>query len=590
MLNNLFKTVLILSCMGGLTALLLLALKPFTKRPFGSRWQYYIWLAVLIVMMLPVKISLPAAPAKPEPLPIEQIVQEYTRAPQNTQADGRQTTEQPAQEPATNPLNTITVGMYDLIVYIWLAGVLVFFAINLASYWMFLATIRKNSSLVTCPELTDALLEKGLRRKIRVRRTNCINAPLITGLFRPTLVLPDVEISPVELRYILLHELTHLARRDLIYKWFAMLVNAVHWFNPLIYFVVRQINRECEISCDLEVTKDMTEQEKAGYMNTILMLICREKPKKQRLSTAMADSKTQIKRRFTMIKNATKKSKIIVLISIIAACLILAVSVFASGVLNDKTEAPPVKTTQNHTNILVIGMDGSEQSSADTIMLFSLNKIDNTLAVLSIPRDTQVSHNGQNFRVSRLAATSGWTGLADALSAEFGIPIDYFATVNFAGFRNIVDMLGGVMFDVPINMNYSDPEQNLNISLSKGMQVLDGNGAEQLIRYRIYPEGDIARVKIQQEFIIALINQKFNANYLSKAGGLFSEFSQNVVTDYPAQNAPSDIDALSKLTLDDIKVFTLPGTTQATDGTLYFMADREELDGLAEQYFFVEKE
>src|SRR5699024_325077 len=97
--------------------------------------------------------------------------------------------------------------------------------------------------------------------------------PLIVGLINPTLYLPEYEISDNDLNYILMHELTHYKRHDLLYKWFAMFVLSIHWFNPLIYVVSKQIDEECEISCDYEVCKNLSDNDKKYYMAMILEFI-----------------------------------------------------------------------------------------------------------------------------------------------------------------------------------------------------------------------------------------------------------------------------------------------------------------------------
>ena len=86
------------------------------------------------------------------------------------------------------------------------------------------------------------------------------------GIFRPVLVLPDRQITAEQLDNILRHEMTHFRRKDLLYKWFAVFVKCVHWFNPAVYYISRQIGIECEISCDLAVVSGMSQEEKRSYV------------------------------------------------------------------------------------------------------------------------------------------------------------------------------------------------------------------------------------------------------------------------------------------------------------------------------------
>ena len=98
---------------------------------------------------------------------------------------------------------------------------------RIAKYMMFLRTIKKYS-------VPECSLEN-IPKRLTVRKTELLDAPLIVGLIKPVLYLPQTEIKEEKLDYILLHELTHYRRHDLLYKWFAMLVSSIHWFNPVSY-------------------------------------------------------------------------------------------------------------------------------------------------------------------------------------------------------------------------------------------------------------------------------------------------------------------------------------------------------------------
>lgn len=591
MLLQIFKAFLITSAVGSVLAALLLLLKPITKSFFGSAWQYYAWAIVLIVMMLPVTIPLPQVATNPAPNLSLNIQQTFTDPTVQRESENVQQMSIPAvdTEPfaqsAVNVLKGISFGITDKLCYGWLVGLMLLLGIHLIRYFIFLQEIRKNSVIISCPGI-DA-------EKIITRKTSMIDAPLMVGIFSPLLLLPDIEMSEENLNYVLLHELTHYKRRDLWYKWFAMLVNTVHWFNPFAYIVSMQIDQECEISCDLSVVANMDEKEQKGYMNTILTLASQTRTNTKLFTTAMANNKNQLKRRFTMIKNATKKSKITILISVITACIILGASVFASGVLSDKTQSQDLhkpqeigSVTENQTNILLIGVDGGEHMRPDTLMLLSLNRTNNRLAVLSIPRDTLITSDKQNNKISNLMTDGDAQKIIDAVTNNLKIPVNYYARINFEGFRNIIDILGGVEFNVPVDMLYDDPGQNLYISLEKGLQILDGEKAEHLVRYRAgYPEGDITRVRMQQNFIAELIKQKFNTQHLAEISGLYKELSKSVVSNYPSVKIAEDIQALNKININEIETFILPGTTELHQGISYFVVNDTELKSLTEQKF-----
>ena len=169
----------------------------------------------------------------------------------------------------------------------------------------------QNGEIITCPETGEYT-----DRKINVRVWENIASPFMTGVFRPTLVLPKTELSDEQLHNILSHEMTHFKRHDILYKWFAEFVKCVHWFNPIAWYVSKQIAAECEISCDMIVTKNMSNNEKISYINTILYLLPTGKSIRLPLTTQMASSKKILKRRFIMIKNKKTTS---VFMSVISA-------------------------------------------------------------------------------------------------------------------------------------------------------------------------------------------------------------------------------------------------------------------------------
>ncbi len=287
------KTILLLSVMGAALTLLLLLCKPLTRRAFGSRWQYYIWLVVLVIMVLPIRIPLPdgtvarAPSQQPElqaGMAAEQETAQAAQAGQPAAPDTQMALAAGDLQPnrilengRVGMPNGIKWNLFALFGWVWLVGCLAVLAGGLFGYFRFLHILRREAADTACPELDVCRTEMGIRRPIRVRTTTLLAAPMMTGLFRPVLLLPGQPLSGQPLRYVLLHELTHYKRHDLWYKWFAFFVKALHWFNPLIYLAVRQINESCEISCDLAVTKDMSEEEKAGYMGTILRLSSMQK-------------------------------------------------------------------------------------------------------------------------------------------------------------------------------------------------------------------------------------------------------------------------------------------------------------------------
>ena len=180
---------------------------------------------------------------------------------------------------------------------------------------------------------------------------------------------------------------------------------------------------------------------------------------------------------------------------------------------------PPART-----NFLLVGLD--ESSLADAIVVGTFYRDNGHIHMMSVPRDTGIripAHRLEQMRADGLRPPSiiklnemrtyggretGIYYLKDQISEMFGVEFDFFVEVRIPAFRRIVDAIGGVYMDIPNRLYYSDPDQNLLIDVPAGEQVrLNGNMAEGVVRYRRYPQGDLARNDVQMDFMRALISQ-----------------------------------------------------------------------------------
>lgn len=271
-MTELFETVLILSLLGfGITAILL-CLKPITTKKFPAKWQYYVWIAVTFTMIIPAYKLIPEREVKK----IQYITQD--KAPAIDTKINEQFSDIPETLPiAENKINVAKeseIKVFDLLAVIWICGMAAFLLIVIASYIIYILKKRKNSVVMEeNTVLKEAKKELGIKRNIRVRMASDVGSPMLVGVFFPVVYMPCKEIPKEMMRLVFLHELTHYKRKDLIIKWFALFVNSVHWFNPFSYLVSSNLSESCEISCDMEVTKNMNDEEQKLYMKTILDLV-----------------------------------------------------------------------------------------------------------------------------------------------------------------------------------------------------------------------------------------------------------------------------------------------------------------------------
>lgn len=251
----------------------------------------------------------------------------------------------------------------------------------------------------------------------------------------------------------------------------------------------------------------------------------------------------------------------------------------------------PVDKETGKVNALLAGVDKSGLLT-DTIMVASYDLDNNVVNILSVPRDTRM-YIGNKYQkinsahsISKDGKKNGINGTIEAVTRLTGIPINYYIEFTFNAFRETIDALGGVYFDVPQNMNYDDPAQDLHIHLQKGYQLLDGDKAEQFVRFRRYPMGDIDRVAAQQAFVKAVAEQKLNASIIPKLPELFKTLQENLKTNITLSDVTKYIMNIAELKSENVYMHSLPGVSNGTDyGSSYWIADMDELAFLIENTF-----
>lgn len=585
MLENVFRAVLITSLIGTISTMGITLIKPLTKRYFSSGWHYYIWIVVLITMIVPFRFIIP------EKDYVANVQENNTR--EINYIEDNPVLEFVKNDKVLPDVEKETIFKRDNIVtyadnkmhilsVIWLAVAITFFLFNVLAYSIFVSKIKKESKVTSCQELkmyTD--------KKIITRTSNSVSSPLILGIIRPTLILPEFSMTSEQLSSVLFHEMTHFKRNDILYKWFLNMVKCIHWFNPVVYYIAKQVNIECEISCDLAVVKGMDKEQEKNYINTILTLATAKKNRITFVTTAMAEDKKTLKMRFSMIKNRDIKSKRAITISVIIAIAIFVGTAFASGILNGKfitnyeNEMLAVETDARQGDdftFLLLGLD--EQDRADTIMILSAK--DGELIGISIPREVMFIIDGIKARANEiLAAENGDQKLIDVIKETMSMPINYYAKVDLPAVASLIDSVGGIEVDVPIDMEYSDPEQNLTIKLKQGRHTLNGSSVCGLLQFRRSNNGngynDVTRIGVGQQVIKEFISQKLDNEFINQAPKIFRTVFENVETNYPISNLAKDIKLIDELKTG-LTFKTISGTSIIDDtGFVLYEAENGEI-------------
>ena len=245
----------------------------------------------------------------------------------------------------------------------------------------------------------------------------------------------------------------------------------------------------------------------------------------------------------------------------------------------------------NRTNILVLGVDrrpGEEHSRSDVMILVSIDPELGKVAVISIPRDTKI--DDYKLGIDKICAANYVFGpqmSVKLVEKMLDTNVDYYVEMDFAGFKKIVDTLGGVTVDVPCRM-YKPAE---DIDLKAGKQHLNGRQALAFVRFRDYVQADIQRTAAQQQFIKALAEQALQARTIPRLPALIKQLGQYVDTDMEITDALRLASWAPGFDSDSVIAQTLPGNfydVRDDNGTLvasYWQADKDEAGALLDDLF-----
>ncbi len=254
------------------------------------------------------------------------------------------------------------------------------------------------------------------------------------------------------------------------------------------------------------------------------------------------------------------------------------------------TEPAPGQTAGKHqrkeqTYTFLLACPDQASGNADAIMVVTYDVPNQKLGMLSIPRDTLV--NKKNPKINS-SMHGGIENLQEVVSDLLGIPLDFYVEIDLNGFVELVDAVGGVDFDVPIEMYYNDPTQDLNIFYQPGMQHLTGQQAMEVCRFRHnadgtgYPLGDIQRSETTRNMMITVAKKVLALNNIVKITNYFDILQRNVETDLTASNITWFIGQFLNVDLDTgVTGSGLPGDGSVTyKGTrwCYELYPQESLD------------
>lgn len=267
----------------------------------------------------------------------------------------------------------------------------------------------------------------------------------------------------------------------------------------------------------------------------------------------------------------------ILLILLVLALSLLAVSVFVLPRQPVSSEGLGARRPGVST-VLLVGTDqGGERT--DTLILLTADRVKGTLSLVSIPRDTLI--NG-NYNVPKINSVYGANGggiegmdmLLTRVSECIGFRPDGCILVDLQGFESLVDAMGGVEFDVPVDMYYNDPTQDLFIDLTAGRQTLTGKEAMGVVRYRAgYADADLGRVQVQRAMLSALMDQVISLQGFARAPQFLSSVLSHTDSDLTAAHYLWLAESALFADLSSIQTVTLPGSARNFPGGSYYVLD-----------------
>lgn len=332
-LLNLLKT----SLLGSLAILAMLVLKPLWRERYRAKTRCWLWLALAVFLLLPVDFSVKNAPVQAAPpkdytlfvgtdkTTIQSTDNLFGDMAEKSGQSPAQVRDTIIQRPVTNPEQKTTryIPVTTILFYGYLAGAAAFLLYQGVSYALFRRTVRRWKRDVSRADyaslLSDTARDLGVSAPEMIV-CEAISTPAVTGLLRPRLLLPHEHYDVQELRYILRHELCHLKRRDMLLKLVLLAANAMHWFNPVVYLMLRQADEDIELACDSAATDGLELPERAAYSRTLLAAV-QSSVRALPATTCFGGTVERLKRRITNVLGAQKKRGLGVVALVLALTL-----------------------------------------------------------------------------------------------------------------------------------------------------------------------------------------------------------------------------------------------------------------------------
>ena len=323
LLNNLMQIGLTVS----LAALVPLILRRLMKKRYPARMVCVVWAILALRLLIPVQLTLPQAPVQVMPRTSYVVQSDQTAFRQAGLPVGQNPTRwvtgtqaQTLSATDTGPVKTVDIT--DILLTLWLAGVIACVLWQGIGYYRLIRSLKGTSQPVERADLHTILQEQCadlvIDREIPLRVSSAADCPMLAGFIHPTLYLPDERISRTDAAFIFRHELTHYKHGDLWLKLLLLAARCLHWFNPLVHLIARFAQEDIEAACDDAVVRGHDGAYRRAYGETILRSAIAQAQKRKALVSCFGDDKKTLMRRFEGLFDKSVKKRGVALVVMIA--------------------------------------------------------------------------------------------------------------------------------------------------------------------------------------------------------------------------------------------------------------------------------
>ncbi|MDR2044658.1 MAG: M56 family metallopeptidase [Clostridium sp.] len=431
------RAMITMTVVGSVLAALMFALKPLVGNRLPKSAQYVLWLTVLAAFLVPASmfVKLPERPGVSITV-IHDTVEKYVLSKEEifdrVDAEvGRNGYHEEAVDALIPP--AWWQEALDDIPFVWCFGALLFISVHLTGYLSFMAKLKMSNKAAN----TEC--------RLPVYRNAFAETPILIGLFCPIVILPDREYTDSELRNIILHEWTHDRRGDVWIKWISLLAGALHWFNPLVCLVRREIERACELACDEAVIGKLDKKGRQSYGDTLIAIAADRRMPHTALSTMMCERKKFLKERLGAIMEHKKTTRLAVIVSAALVLLIAGCAAVLGAGTGGKHLPEATISYEGKSAVLTLG-DSKSIPYVELGSVISLNFGEKRPASVSVieviakadgsrkyhdatDRTLEVEYSGSNLATFRIGLHFG-----DALSSNSA---DYLPGNAFRWYRII---------------------------------------------------------------------------------------------------------------------------------------------------------